>query len=44
MRQTHIAGETRFAELEGVPDWHLHATMIEVAALDAEPIAPTRGK
>ena len=34
----------RFAELEGVPDWHLHATMIEVGALDAEPSAPMRGK
>ena len=29
----------RFAELEGVPDWHLHATMIEVGALDDEPRA-----
>ncbi len=27
----------RFAELEGVPDWHLHATMIEVGTLDGEP-------
>lgn len=34
----------RFAELEGVPDWHLHATMIEVQALDAEPSAPVRGR
>ena len=34
----------RFTELEGVPDWHLHATMIEVGALDAEPSAPVRGK
>jgi hypothetical protein len=34
----------RFTELEGVPDWHLHATMIEVGAPDAEPSAPVRGK
>ena len=34
----------RFAELEGVPDWHLHATMIEVGTLDAEPSAPIGGK
>jgi hypothetical protein len=34
----------RFAELEGVPDWHLHATMIEVGTLDAEPSAPINGK
>jgi hypothetical protein len=34
----------RFAELEGVPNWHLHATMIEVGALDGEPSAPMRGK
>ena len=34
----------RFTELEGVPDWRLHSTMIEVGALDGEPSAPMRGK
>jgi len=36
------AAKKRFARLEGVPDWHLHATMIEVEALGAEPGAPIR--
>jgi hypothetical protein len=29
----------RFAELEGVPDWRLHAQTVEVTALDTEPEA-----
>ncbi len=34
----------RFAELEGVPDWRLHATIIEAGSLDDEPSASTRGE
>ena len=32
----------RFAELEGVPDWRLHAQMIEVGAADTEPGGPAK--
>jgi hypothetical protein len=32
----------RFAKLEGVPEWHLHATMIEVEDLDRGQGAPLR--
>ncbi len=36
------AAKKRFAKLEGVPDWHLHATMVQVEALDGQPSTPTR--
>ncbi len=36
------AAKQRFAELEGVPDWTLHATFIEAGLLEADPPGQVR--
>jgi hypothetical protein len=36
------AAKKRFARLEGVPDWHFHAAMIDVETIEAEPSTPMR--